>query len=202
MAIDGSKAKLEVEKEPKLKTDLKESPGKLPLERRVGAARVVCNLPTIEEDQVDDETIDVLSRLERQVSKVNDIVSRPKVKRQQSKARLDYNSDCQKVEKQLSNGNSEPVCQSEQHSRQGPRYKPPVNPKSADLYLHNKKAKMVPHYKQAVGLHSNASDNEDASTRVSSKSQAQRNHVYQKQNVNLEYYQPRDAQTPSQIIHS
>lgn len=47
------------------------TPTKLQVERRVGASRVLCNLPTIEEDQVDDETIDVLSRLEKQVSKVN-----------------------------------------------------------------------------------------------------------------------------------
>lgn len=201
MAIDGSKAKLEVDKEQNRKSDLtKENVEKVLNEKRIGAARMIGNLPTIEEDQVDDETIDVLSRLERQVSKVNQIVCRPKVARQQSKARLDYNSDCQRVEKQLSNGKAEPVCQSEQQSRQGPRYKPPVNPRSADVY--SKKAKMAPHYKQALGLHSNGSDNDDTSTRVSSKSQAQRNHVYQKQNVNLDYYMPRDSQTPSQILNS
>lgn len=76
-----------------------------------------------------------------------------------------------------------------------------MNPKSAD-YVHKAKAKMLqklpaPQLKQAVGYRSNASDNEDASTRVSSKSQAQRNHYYQKQNVNLEYLNAaHDSQTP------
>lgn len=102
MAIDGVKGQLEVAKdtkEIKLKTNLKESQFQMPVERRVGASRVLCNLPTIEEDQVDDETIEVLSSLEKQIGKVNAIVGRPKGKRLQAKARLDNNSDHQKVEK-------------------------------------------------------------------------------------------------------
>jgi hypothetical protein len=65
MAIDGSKAKLDIEKEVKLLSGPKGLIGKVPAERRVGASRVLGNLPTIEEDNVDDETIDVLSKLER-----------------------------------------------------------------------------------------------------------------------------------------
>lgn len=88
MALDDIKSiKLDIGKENKetqnsllkAKPDQKGTPTKLQVERRVGASRVLCNLPTIEEDeQVDDETIDVLSRLEKQVSKVNEIVGKPK----------------------------------------------------------------------------------------------------------------------------
>lgn len=204
MAIDGSKAKLDLEKEVKKLSGPMDLVGKVPAEgRRVGASRVLGSLPTIEEDNVDDETIDVLSKLERQVSKVNEIISKPKIARHPSKIKLDYQSDSQKVERQLSNGKSDAVSQSEPHSRQGNRYKPPVNPKSADIYLKNNKAKMAPHYRQALGLHSNGSDNDDTSTRVSSKSQAQRGHGYQRQNANLDYYMGgRDAKTPSQNLQS
>lgn len=77
------------------------------------------------------------------------------------------------------------------------------NPKSADVYVH-KKAKIPPLKQPSYGLHSNISDNEDASTRVSSKSQAQRNYVYQKQNVNLDYLNPvvQEIQTPRPNIGS
>jgi len=87
MALDDIKSiKLDIGKENKetqnsllkAKPEHKGTPTKLQVERRVGASRVLCNLPTIEEDQVDDETIDVLSRLEKQVSKVNEIVCKPK----------------------------------------------------------------------------------------------------------------------------
>lgn len=164
---------------------------------------------------MDDETIDVLSRIERQVSKVNEIVCRPKkLKKQQTKLKLDYNSDNQKLEKKFSDDQREseqPVCQSEQNSRQSRRAKskPPVaNPKSADLYMHKAKAKMlaqVPTYKPIVGMgglgHSDISDRDDVSTRVSSKSQAQRNYKYQKANVADYYAVPshESVQTPSHL---
>lgn len=113
MALEDTKAtRLEVVKDSKetqnsllkAKHDHKGTPTKLQVERRVGASRVLCNLPTIEEDQVDDETIDVLSRLEKQVSKVNEIVCKPKrlLKKEPSSRRLEYHSDNQKVEKQFS----------------------------------------------------------------------------------------------------
>lgn len=77
------------------------------------------------------------------------------------------------------------------------------NPKSADVYAHKAKAKIPPFKLPSYGLHSNISDNEDASTRVSSKSQAQRNYVYQKQNINLDYLnQVQDVQTPRPQIGS
>ena len=187
MALEGLKSQLDVPKETKeikLKADLKESQFQMPVERRVGASRVLCNLPTIEEDQVDDETIDVRSSLEKQISKVRAIVSRPKGQRLQAKARLDCNSDHQKVEKQLSydQRGSELVCQSEKRSisRQAERAKPPTNPKSADVYAHKAKANLLAKLPYHKPTPSNGSDNEDASTRVSSKSQAQRNYVYQK----------------------
>jgi len=104
---------------------------------------------------------------------------------------LDYNSDSNKLERQLSiDGKSgsavyHPVCQSVQGSRQGQRVKPSANPRSADIYLHKPKAKLLnklPLYNKIVGQQplSNMSDNEDASTRVSSKSQAKRNQMYSK----------------------
>ena len=49
----------------KLKGDLRENLPKMTNEGRGGASRVLGNLPTIQEQQVDDETIDVLSALER-----------------------------------------------------------------------------------------------------------------------------------------
>lgn len=109
MALDDIKSiKLDIGKENKetqnsllkAKPETKGTPTKLQVERRVGASRVLCNLPTIEEDQVDDETIDVLSSLEKQVSKVNNIVGKPKrPKKELSSRRLEYNSDNQKIEK-------------------------------------------------------------------------------------------------------
>ena len=66
-------------------------------------------MPTIEEDNVDDETIDVLSKLEREVSKVNEMIAKPKLDRHPSKIKLDYNSDSQNVERQLSGEKSEGV---------------------------------------------------------------------------------------------
>lgn len=125
MALEGAKeSRLEVIRDAKdtknslvrAKNELGGTPTKLRVERRVGASRVLCNLPTIEEQQVDDETIDVLSRLEKHVGKVNHIVTRAKQgKKEPSSRRLDYNSDNQRVEKQLSSEQSggQPVCQSE-----------------------------------------------------------------------------------------
>jgi hypothetical protein len=77
------------------------------------------------------------------------------------------------------------------------------NPKSADVYAHKAKAK-IPQFKlPSYGLHSNISDNEDASTRVSSKSQAKRNYAYQNKTINLDYLNPvQDVQTPRPQIGS
>lgn len=43
-------------------------------ERRIGASRVLCNLPTIEEDNVDDETIEAIGKIKNQAKRVSDIV--------------------------------------------------------------------------------------------------------------------------------
>ena len=52
-----------------------------------------------------------------------------------------------------------------------------------------------------MGYKSNASDNEDASTRVSSKSQAARNQYYHNKNINLDYLNNavHDMQTPKYV---
>lgn len=84
------------------------------------------------------------------------------------------------------------ACQSEQRHAQNKRPPLPANPRSADLYVYKSKAKMlnrVPTYQPAAGL--NLSDNDDVSTRVSSKSQVQRNYLHQKKNsANLDYCMP------------
>lgn len=92
--------------------------------------------------------------------------------------KVDYNSDTNKGDKQLSidersASSKHPVCQSVQNSRQGERIKPPANPKSADVYHHKPKAQHInklPLYSKIVGMQSNMSDQDDVSTRVSSKS--------------------------------
>lgn len=119
-------------------------------ERRIGASRVLCNLPTIEEDQVDEDKLDAAIRADNIKNKLNEIIGRAKKPKQlQGANRLDYNSDTNKIEKQLSiderSGSAvrHPVCQSVQSSRQGQRAKPPANPKSADIYSNKAKANLL-----------------------------------------------------------
>ena len=80
------------------------------------------------------------------MNRLNNIAVKPKrLQKLESIMKLDYNSDTNKKEKPLSvedssTSSKHPVCQSVQNSRQGQRFKPPANPKSADIYLNKPKA--------------------------------------------------------------
>jgi hypothetical protein len=72
-------------------------------ERRIGASRVICNLPTIEEDQVDEELLDVGLNHKKIIGRLNEIVGnvgKPKrLQKLESIMRIDYNSDSNKLDK-------------------------------------------------------------------------------------------------------
>jgi len=110
--------------------------------------------------------------------KVSALLEMPKqLRKNPSKISLNYNSQNRQIERlELVEKKSENIVQSVPISRSSDRNgsRPPVMPKSAEHYLNKAKAHLinhVPQYNYQVGgLHTSGSDNEDASTRVSSKS--------------------------------
>jgi len=110
--------------------------------------------------------------------KVSELLEMPKqLRKNPSKISLNYNSQNRQVERLgLVEKKSEDVVRSVPISRSSERNgnRPPVIPKSAEHHLNKAKAYLINHIPQynykVGGLHSSGSDNEDASTRVSSKS--------------------------------
>lgn len=112
--------------------------------------------------------------------KVSELLEMPnQLRKVPSKINLvGYNSENRQIDTQKkkseNNIHSIPISRSSERSNS----KPPAIPKSAEHYLNKAKAHLINHipsYKQNYGHNNYLSDNEDASTRVSSKSQIRRN---------------------------